>query len=375
MSNLGLEHDGITEYPVNPQAGLALRGLRGDGSNRFGVLVLRVRALIAGETGDMPFWDSIEIPGLHDRSITMAGAIPFCTASPVASDGQPSEGDTRVVRPVVSVRGPKTIAIGLPANEDFGFVGRLTGSDPLVSFDKFGHRNIYFQEDYVAISDQSPSANLTPTRVASIKDLGEDPDNSGSQLVRITLESGVSVKASIEGGTGGSTWPVIGQPWPPDSESEKYSWTVHEITYENVGLVPSRNCYIVPTLDDAPQSILGPIEEHLHPNTVMDYHDTTVKGGGSVRRVTLNSGATITREVTDNITIGEILDIATGEQTIPDQESIDPSEWWEFDVVLVTVPDQGDGSLGGVAPDVWPVFPGYVQPLTTGTGAPTTNNP
>lgn len=346
----------MADYPVIPQTGLALRDFRFAGHLRVDVLRVRAR-LLSDDTGAVPIYEDIDIPMPASRAIVAAYAHPF-VADAVTTDAV--VGDSNVVRPICAVRGKRRISLAIPDNDTADWPGAMGGTLETAPIGAEAH---YQRED---VHELAPNSVINhPARIANVKDKGVDPDNALNNIYSLLLNSGVSVSVSLV--TGGQ--PSADDTWPLTIEANRVSYTVGSIGRGQERLYPPRNMYHVPTQGDDPDARFGPLTEQDSPDTVIHIRgpvaDLPLNPNDQVLKVTLNSGATVKVPYDGNspLVIGKPL---TNPSAIVDQEpeAIDPNEYAEFDVLIVTANDNdpdNDAALAGLShADPWAIFPNCI---------------
>lgn len=341
----------MVDFPIIPQTGLTLRNLRFAGHLRVDVLRVRTR-LLSDDTGMAPIYEDVDIPMPGDRTIVGAYAHPF-VADTASTDA--NAADTRVVRPILAIRGKRRLSIAIPSNDAMDWPGPMGGTLEAAPILKEDH---YLQED---IHELAPGSTINnPGRITDVLDRGVDPDDASHNLYRVMLNSGASVRVS----TPPSAAPQVDDVWPSNLESSRFSYTVGSIGRGQERLYPPRNMYHVPTQGDDPDARFGPLTEQDDPDTVIairgpvTQHPTNTQ----VWKVTLNSGATVAvpYDANNPLVVGKPLTSPSAVYDL-EPEAIDPNEYVEFDVLLVTANDpdpDNDASLAGLShADPWSIFP------------------
>lgn len=390
-------------FPQTPVPGLSLRGLREQGTDRLKVAVLRVRARLiadpyATDPDAAPLY-SFDVPGLNDRAIVAAYAHPFVAGDVALSAPDPAVDDLRVVRPVVAIRGPKTLEIALLDNDSAWWPGVMDGTLDQMPFGEAHHLQ---EQEAWALPDGKVQHLLTPTRIVTTEEVGASEANPTSETTwKLTLASGATIKADFPNGTD----PVVGDPYPGDQEDDRFV-SVGDYGRNSQLAFPRRNAYAVPVKEDDPNAAEGPLQQEINPDTVVAVREAVSDPANPtelIQRVTLASGATVRVPIGETVTVG--LPLENPSLVIEEAEPIDPNEWWEFDLVLVHKqigPQEGgnlydprlenpslehfqslpgaaivDGDqpdhLAGINADPWPIFPNCVQApaeSTGGTGGP-----
>lgn len=359
-------------FPVSPTPGLLLRGLRFAGHLAVSILRLRAR-IVPSETGQLPSY-SFDVPLESDRALVAAYAHPF-VADAVTTGPNPS--DARVVRPVIAIRGPRSLEVAIPRNDSGDWPHAMDGTITDGPLSKVDH---YTQE----VPETAPvTSTLTrPQRITHVRNKGADPDNPTSHVIlSLLLNSGVSIRVSWPEADL-SAAPQAGDVYPADAETDGRV-QVGSIGRAQELATPRRNMYSVPVQGDYPAGA-DPLSEANHPDTVMDVRlvpDLPDNPTTMVKKVTLNSGATVRVPADQDVTVGLPLDNPS--LAVEDPEAVDPNEWVEFDVLLIHANYQGqpgvaldgqsdstalvvvgseDDTLAGLMHgDPWPIFPTLLQ--------------
>lgn len=356
-------------FPVDPVAGLSLRGLRRESGDRTQVSILRIRAQISAVNTGFPTF-SFTVPGLDGRAIIAASALPFQTEDVGDPAANPTVGDTNVVRPIFAIRGPDSLEMALLDNDNMGWPGAMAGT--LIA-PAFGEAHHY--QDQEAWEDNAGLIHaLYPTRVTFVRDKGVDPANpTANHTYAITLASGQTISVSLPIGTE----PALGSPFPPTQEVDRFPITVGTVGKNSQDAAPARNAYTVPIKGDDDGVLSGPHnQEQFHDTitavrTVFDLPDNP---SVQVKEVTLMSGANVRVALNISTIIGAPLSDPSA--VLLEGIVIDPNQYWEFDVILVHQEQRaidadlvGDAAidvstavptLNGMQVDAWPIFPNDV---------------
>lgn len=327
-------------YPATPVPGLSLRSLRGQGTHKHHVSFLRVRAQLLEQTAGVDPLYSFDIPGLEGRAIVSAYAHPFVADFVDPDSPDPTASDSRVVRPVIAIRGPRSLEMALIDNATGGWPGAMSGS---LDQAPFGEAHHYQEEE--AWRDNGAPQQLFPTRITNVYERGPSASNpSGMTEYTLTLASGASIRVDAPN----SDPPLIGEPYPADQEQNRFQ-TVGSYGKASQETYPRRNAYAVPIKEDEEDVASGPYQQESNPDTVtavrvvVDYPNNP---STEIQKVTLASGATVRVPIGTNVVVG--LPLSDPSAVLDSPDPIDPNEWWEFDVILVHAPQAaGSGELIG----------------------------
>ncbi len=345
------------------------------------VAKIRIRAKIADPDDPSdpsavtsPIYGPIEIPGLGGRSILGAYGPAFSIdpsgsldPSDPSASLDPSAGDIGVVRIHAAPYGPNALRFGLfsldaPGDWPGATAGALVTPEIEAAATRLGgvRDGVYTREGPPAGASYLKS---TVTHILTTT-TGDPSDPSSSHVYTLMYSDGtrlqdISVNVLAD-------QPAVNSPWPLDRESSRYAYQVLDTQRAHERAYPRRNAYVVPTLGDDPlHAARGFDQINRRWVTAIRTEQTQdpVAGNVTVQRITLNDGATVTAPTGTTYAVGQDYDPSGMDPSAVDPSgyspvAVNPTLWWEFDIFLLLVANsENDGTVGGYASDIWPIWP------------------
>jgi len=368
---LPLDHDGAIhrDFPLKYSDDLYIREfLPFLGKLQVSLLRMRVRVSPPDPSAaTIPLFEDIKIPNLTGRAIVGAYAHPFSVDVIDPSNPDPDPSDSRIVRPIFAIRSRDTVSMYLlyvdsPGDWPGTVPGSLEDRNVIPTSTRWG--GAY---DFIADKDAAApvgASYLRPYIVVYVDtvETGDPSDPSAVNTYTLTFANGASALVDVNVL---ADQPAVGSPWPLDVESTRFNHQVLDTHVDQAVAYPRRNAYIVENLSDDPQHNERAIRQGASPYTVVDVLETqdTDNPSVTIQRVSLANGATVTLPVGVTQVVGKEydpsgVDPSAGDPSGLSQEALNPSDWWEFAVLLVTSADViEDDSLAGFAPDPWLILP------------------
>lgn len=328
------------------------------------VRLMRLRFLLNRENG---VYGPFTVPSLGDRSLVAMYAHPFAIVMRDPSNPNPDPSDPNVVRPYFSIRSPHRAVMF--AGDQFDAITAIgaIGSDDVIPppIEALAQRwglpgDARADLGLQAVGYGVPTFDhQRATRITAIVKSEANPDDTALTDYTLALNSGATIVTTR---AAASDPPLVGDPFPATQEEDRFSYQVGRIQRSVEATFPHQDGFAVQTLEDDIEQPHVIYEDQpgkiMSVETVADLPDNP---SVMVKRVTLNSGATVTVPLSTPTVVGEEI----GDSTTPDpgQATLETSEWWEILVFCVTAkfPDANADSLAGLAADPWPISVGGVS--------------
>lgn len=304
---------------------------------------LRLRAPL-NRTGI--YYGPFNVPLPGNEAIISAYAHPFHLALGTA---RPTATDTPICRPLFAIRGPRSLEFCL-ASQALAVLTGIAGNTGINPVFELATQEDMVGDFHADIHADQYGRPLNDPRnvsiIASVVDLGLDGAGP-SHIYKITFANGHSKKISS------AIAPVVGAEYPAGWTSSAFDYTFGRVQFLQNRMYPFRNLFPVPSRSGDLLTRQPAINDDLVIVAVRTKYDLPSNPTSLVKVVTFANGASKQYPAATATVVGRRVGEATG--TGAYYTALDPTQWVEFEVIVVTGEDKGDGTLAGQAIDPWPL--------------------